>query len=68
MPVVNKGKCISCKICMENCPAKVITMQNSKPKINTKNCIRCFCCHELCPKKAIDIKEHPIHRLIFGQK
>ena len=53
---------------MENCPAKVITMQNSKPKINTKNCIRCFCCHELCPKKAIDIKEHPIHRLIFGQK
>lgn len=68
VPAINKEICISCKICLENCPAKVIVMENGKPKINTKNCIRCFCCHELCPKKAIDIKEHPLHRLVFGQK
>lgn len=68
LPIVHNEICISCRICADNCPAKIINMDSGKPIINTKKCIRCFCCHELCPKKAIDIKKHPIHKMIFGNK
>lgn len=68
IPVVNYDDCISCAICANNCPAKVINMDTKKPVINTRKCIRCFCCHELCPKKAITVKKHPIHRVLFKSK
>ena len=65
IPVINYQDCISCGICANNCPAKVIKMTNNKPVISTSKCIRCFCCHELCPKKAITVKKHPIHKTLF---
>ena len=58
-PVVNKSKCIGCKVCAKNCPAKVIHMKNNKPEIKLSECIRCFCCQELCPEHAIRIKKLP---------
>lgn len=64
-PIIKEDVCISCAICAKNCPAKVISMDTGKPIINTKECIRCFCCHELCPKSAVDIKKHPLHKMIF---
>lgn len=66
-PIIKYEDCISCSICANNCPAKIMDMTSGKPIIDTKNCIRCFCCHELCPEKAIDIKRHPLHRLIFKE-
>ena len=66
-PIINYERCISCGICAENCPAKVIVMETHKPIINTKDCIRCFCCHELCPIEAVGIKKHPLHSLIFRE-
>lgn len=68
IPVISYQDCISCGICANNCPAKIIKMTNNKPVISTNKCIRCFCCHELCPKKAISVKKHPIHKVIFGTK
>ena len=62
-PVVNKKKCIGCGKCAEACPAKVISLENSKAHIHKKNCIRCFCCHEMCPVKAIDLRRVPLFRL-----
>ncbi len=56
-PDVNKAMCIGCKICEQNCPAKVIVMKDKKPVIDYSKCIRCYCCQELCPQKAIDIKK-----------
>lgn len=64
-PIIKEDLCISCGICANNCPAKVIDMSSNKPIINTKDCIRCFCCHELCPKKAVGIKRHALHKIIF---
>lgn len=64
-PMIKYSECISCGICAQNCPAKVIDMSTKKPIINTKECIRCFCCHELCPKKAVGIKRNPLHKMIF---
>jgi len=55
-PVFNKEKCKLCRLCVDRCPEKVLTVKNNRVKLDKKNCIRCFCCHEHCPYKAIDIK------------
>jgi uncharacterized protein (DUF362 family)/Pyruvate/2-oxoacid:ferredoxin oxidoreductase delta subunit len=57
-PSIDYNKCITCKLCMEICPAKAITMKNNKIFMNHRNCIRCFCCQELCPEGAISVKEN----------
>ncbi len=63
-PVIRDKDCIRCKKCIEACPAKVMTLNDSHVKIDIKNCIKCYCCHELCPKKAIDIKRSFIFKMI----
>jgi uncharacterized protein (DUF362 family)/ferredoxin len=58
-PVVNPKACVGCRICMEACPAKAITMVNKGEsrapiaKIHPPACIHCYCCQELCPEGAI---------------
>jgi uncharacterized protein (DUF362 family)/Pyruvate/2-oxoacid:ferredoxin oxidoreductase delta subunit len=66
-PIINYDICISCGICKQNCPAKVISMDSGKVKIDTTGCIRCFCCHELCPQKAVGIKRNVLYKMIFRE-
>lgn len=63
-PIFNHKNCISCNICKDNCPPKVIDMINNYPEVNLDSCIRCFCCHELCPQKTIYIKRPLLMKLI----
>lgn len=65
-PVFNHDCCISCGICKDSCPPKVIDMIEGKPVANLDRCIRCFCCHELCPYKAISIKKHWLYDGLFS--
>ncbi len=58
-PVINKKLCTGCKICADNCPAKIMVTNNKIPRIELSKCIRCFCCQELCPQHAIKIKRLP---------
>ena len=64
-PVFDYDTCISCGICRDSCPPKVINMDSGKPSVDLNKCIRCFCCHELCPKKAVSIKKHWIYDRLF---
>ncbi|HBM80972.1 MAG TPA: hypothetical protein DD426_09070 [Clostridiaceae bacterium] len=67
-PVFNYNVCISCGVCMRNCPASAIEMIDKKPHVSLDKCIRCFCCHELCPRKAVGIKRNWFYGRIFGNK
>lgn len=67
-PVFIHNKCTGCGICSDNCPAKVISMENERPNADLSKCIRCFCCQELCPSKAIDIKDRTVSRFIRKKK
>ena len=49
-PVAN-GKCTSCGLCVKECPAGAIPLDN--PKMTDKDkCISCMHCVAVCPKKA----------------
>jgi len=60
-------KCPKCKVCIENCPQKIIKQTDAGNKIKItdyKNCIRCYCCSELCPHDAITVKKSFIIRML----
>ncbi len=54
-PSVDKKRCISCRICLENCPIKAMDLKEHI-SIDLKKCIRCYCCQEMCDKKAIKVR------------
>ncbi|RCX13241.1 uncharacterized protein (DUF362 family) [Anaerobacterium chartisolvens] len=64
-PVFNYALCVGCAECARNCPARIITMKNSKPRLDLSKCIRCFCCQELCPAKAVEIKRSPLLKFLI---
>lgn len=63
-PVLDPGLCKMCLICVNNCPAKVITSLDGTLRFDLKRCIRCFCCQEMCPEGAISVGSGPLARLL----
>lgn len=61
-PVFIHDKCVGCRDCEKNCPARAIAMEYNRPVVNLKECIRCYCCQELCPQKAVQIKRNIFFR------
>lgn len=59
-PNYHKNLCKMCKICVDICPAKAISVSENKDgglNFDLKKCIRCFCCQEMCPHAAITVKK-----------
>ncbi len=52
MPWIKKETCTGCAICIEECPADAISMEDDKAVINEQKCIRCGICHTICPAGA----------------
>jgi ferredoxin len=54
MPWVNEDLCVSCGVCVDDCPVGAITLkENQKAIINEDECIRCGRCHYVCPEEAV---------------
>ncbi|HOO62599.1 MAG TPA: 4Fe-4S binding protein [Synergistaceae bacterium] len=54
MPWIDEERCIGCGICVENCPAGTIKVEENVAVLDMKNCIRCGICHDICPVKAVE--------------
>ena len=52
MPWIKKESCTGCGICVDECPAGAIGMENDIAFINDDKCIRCGICHDVCPEDA----------------
>lgn len=63
-PVIIRGKCTKCKLCVRMCPVEpkaiYFSEEEQKIKYNYKRCIRCFCCQETCPFAAIEVTKAPL--------
>jgi len=53
MDVCSVG-CITCGLCVKNCPENAITMTNNLPIIDYSKCTNCGTCVIKCPKKTIE--------------
>ena len=61
MPKVNKSKCISCGMCIEECPVNAIDIAKDQEgkgykrmEIDQDKCTGCLSCKDICPNKAIE--------------
>ncbi len=55
-PVIYKGKCIGCGMCVKNCANNGVHIVNGKAVIDENNCLGCGYCIAYCPKGAIMTK------------
>ena len=53
MPWVDRGMCIGCGICVEECPVDAIVMENEVAEIYMDDCIHCGRCHDVCDQEAV---------------
>jgi Fe-S-cluster-containing hydrogenase component 2 len=55
--VVNKEECVSCGTCVEECPEKAISMDDSEiATVNVDKCTECKTCVDACPSSAISVE------------
>ncbi len=52
--VIDKSKCVDCKLCSRNCKSSCIDIPNHK--IDYSRCVTCFDCLEKCKKGALSYK------------
>jgi ferredoxin len=54
MPWVNEDLCVSCGVCVDDCPVGAIALnEDQKACINEDGCVRCGRCHDICPQDAV---------------
>jgi uncharacterized protein (DUF362 family) len=44
--------CTQCGVCIRQCPAGALTMEEV-PRLDPRKCISCYCCYELCSNRAV---------------
>ena len=66
---VDSEKCISCGICINNCPVEAINFDaEQKAEINQTKCISCSKCIAVCPVDAIAIPQKGKDIKVFRER
>lgn len=51
---INDDLCISCGICVDECPVNAISEEDDRYIIDESTCLICSQCLEACPTQAMD--------------
>lgn len=54
---IDNEKCIGCGLCIKDCPAGKLKLENSRA-VYTPECIQCGHCVAVCPQAAVSIPEY----------
>lgn len=57
MITIDKENCIGCGLCVEDCPADKLKLEDQKA-VYTPQCIQCGHCVAVCPRGAVSIPEY----------
>lgn len=57
MIVIDRERCIGCGLCVKDCPANKLKVEEGKA-VYTPECIQCGHCVAVCPRKAVSIPEY----------
>ncbi|MCI1665752.1 MAG: 4Fe-4S binding protein [Atopobiaceae bacterium] len=53
-PVIDTDECIACGVCVDACPADVLTLGDEHAEVSDgDSCVACGSCMEACPAGAI---------------
>jgi uncharacterized protein (DUF362 family)/Pyruvate/2-oxoacid:ferredoxin oxidoreductase delta subunit len=55
-PRADPSLCTGCGTCVEECPARALSLVDGYPEVDPDKCIACYCCQEKCPEKAIALQ------------
>ncbi len=58
IPKWDKEKCVSCNLCLNNCPYSAISKENDTYLSNVNLCIGCGICSAVCPKSAWKMEDN----------
>ncbi|MFO7892054.1 MAG: 4Fe-4S binding protein [bacterium] len=64
MPWIDKESCNGCGICVDECPADAIAMDEEQVVIDMAECIRCGVCHSICPQDSVKHDSEKIPELV----
>jgi len=53
MPWINRELCTGCQMCVDECCAGAISIEENIASIKEDKCIRCGICHDICPSDAV---------------
>lgn len=59
---VDKGKCIGCGLCVQDCPGSAIRVKEGTAEV-MKECIHCGHCVAVCPANAVTIPDYDMEEV-----
>lgn len=54
--IVHENQCVGCGLCVKDCVAACIKLENGKAQIQEEFCIGCGHCYAICPKGAVELQ------------
>ncbi|WP_135612859.1 4Fe-4S binding protein [Methanococcoides sp. AM1] len=55
--IVNRDECVGCGVCVDDCPAEAITMDEENiAVVDAGKCTECGICVDSCPSEAISME------------
>ena len=52
---INRDKCVGCGLCVNDCPAHILALEEDKAVQKSKGCIFCGHCVAVCPVQAVSL-------------